>query len=248
MQISFDTALTRPEELTAIIALCASLGGRLPDHGQTTNVVNISGVAMPEVAERVEAARGTTAPVVYADEVAEQGNDATSGTVRASEPAEAPATSAPTGSIDLDADGIPWDERIHASTKTKTQSGHWTKKRKVDEVLYGQVHAKLQEQYASGAEGKDEDVPPPPWSTNTGDESAPTDDTDVPPPPAPDVSGGFDTFADLVTAVGKFNLPMTKLLEIGKMATGHDLSKFFEVKDHPDAWGDVFDLAQAAAA
>lgn len=29
----------------------------------------------------------------------------------------------------VDADGLPWDERIHASTKTKTAKGVWTKRR-----------------------------------------------------------------------------------------------------------------------
>jgi len=44
----------------------------------------------------------------------------------------------------MDADGVVWDGRIHASTKTKTQDGRWKKKRGVDANLVAQVMAELQ--------------------------------------------------------------------------------------------------------
>jgi hypothetical protein len=50
---------------------------------------------------------------------------------------------------ELDSDGLPWDERIHAATKTKTAKGAWKKKRGVDEVEFGKVAGELQEQIAS---------------------------------------------------------------------------------------------------
>lgn len=44
---------------------------------------------------------------------------------------------------ELDAAGFPWDDRIHASTKTKTVDGYWKRKRGVSEELVGQVQAEF---------------------------------------------------------------------------------------------------------
>lgn len=48
---------------------------------------------------------------------------------------------APTGA--LDAQGLPWDQRIHASTKAKNADGTWRQKRGVDAALVEQVTASL---------------------------------------------------------------------------------------------------------
>jgi len=45
--------------------------------------------------------------------------------------------------IDLDARGLPWDERIHAGTKSKTADGNWKKKRGVDAAVIEQVEQEL---------------------------------------------------------------------------------------------------------
>ena len=47
----------------------------------------------------------------------------------------------PSGTAELDAAGIPWDERIHAGTKTKTAKGLWTRKKGVEDALYDAVVA-----------------------------------------------------------------------------------------------------------
>lgn len=44
----------------------------------------------------------------------------------------APAAPAPSGSAELDANGLPWDKRIHASTRTKVAAGTWKYARGVD--------------------------------------------------------------------------------------------------------------------
>jgi len=49
----------------------------------------------------------------------------------------------PDGGDGLDAEGMPWDDRIHASTKTKTVNGCWKKRRGVEDVLVRQVEAEL---------------------------------------------------------------------------------------------------------
>lgn len=48
-----------------------------------------------------------------------------------------------TPSDELDSNGIPWDERIHASTKTKNKDGSWKSLRGVDKDLVTQVEAEL---------------------------------------------------------------------------------------------------------
>ena len=67
--------------------------------------------------------------------------------------AHAPVASAPlalatptshaAGAVTVDADGLPWDGRIHASTKGCNQDGRWKAKRNVDPALVAQVTAEL---------------------------------------------------------------------------------------------------------
>ena len=57
----------------------------------------------------------------------------------------------------VDADGVPWDQRIHAATKTKTAKGIWKKMRGVDLGLYSSVMAELRAAKPS--------TPPPPGAT-----------------------------------------------------------------------------------
>jgi len=61
-------------------------------------------------------------------------------------PTVAPAptpTIQPASDVELDVKGFPWDERIHASTKSKVISGEWKKKRGVDAALVAEVEASL---------------------------------------------------------------------------------------------------------
>lgn len=74
----------------------------------------------------------------------------------------APATTAPitttlgpaslgagAASVELDKNGLPWDERIHAGTKTKLKSGEWKAKKQVDPALVAQVEAELRAHVAA---------------------------------------------------------------------------------------------------
>ena len=72
-----------------------------------------------------------------------------------------------TPGVDLDAKGLPWDNRIHAGTKRKNADGSWTAKRGVDPTLVATVEAELRQ--VMGA------APAAPLAP-----AAP-----VPPPPAP---------------------------------------------------------------
>lgn len=74
-------------------------------------------------------------------------------------PAPAPA---PAGVV-VDASGLPWDARIHASTKSTTKDGKWTKKRGVADELVAHVEAELKSVLAAPVPpAPPADVPPPP--------------------------------------------------------------------------------------
>lgn len=46
-------------------------------------------------------------------------------------------------SVELDKNGIPWDERIHAGTKRKNADGTWSMKKGVDKDLYAEIMTEL---------------------------------------------------------------------------------------------------------
>ena len=49
------------------------------------------------------------------------------------------------GGVDLDAKGMPWDNRIHAESKGKIADGTWRKKRNLDPTLLATVEAELRQ-------------------------------------------------------------------------------------------------------
>lgn len=83
------------------------------------------------------------------------------------------AAPAPAGSVELDADGLPWDARIHASTKGKNQDQRWKAKRGVEPTLVAQVQAELRAVMGAPAA--------PVGNATTGAPATPP----VPMPPAP---------------------------------------------------------------
>lgn len=64
------------------------------------------------------------------------------GTTTAVEQTEAGVTV--TTAVELDKNGIPWDERIHAGTKRKNADGTWSLKKGVDKELAAQIIAEYQ--------------------------------------------------------------------------------------------------------
>src|SRR6186713_168224 len=65
----------------------------------------------------------------------------------------APAAPAgPTNPVELDKNGLPWDERIHAGTKAKNADGSWRQRRGLnDEALIKRVEAELRALLANNA-------------------------------------------------------------------------------------------------
>lgn len=97
------------------------------------------------------------------------------------EPAAPPANP---GGLDLDAEGLPWDARIHATVEggggKKTGEGKWRAKRNVPADLRAQVVAELKAALAAPAPAATPVAPPPPAPAPVAEAPAP-----VPPAPAP---------------------------------------------------------------
>lgn len=97
----------------------------------------VGDVPFGEVAENWAAARANTEFQVTVSPAAEQAiaevvQQAAAATV---------AEMAPPAALGVDAEGYPWDERIHASSRNTVADGTWRKKRGVDEALVAQVRA-----------------------------------------------------------------------------------------------------------
>lgn len=98
----------------------------------------------------------------------------------------AAATSVPR--VELDKEGLPWDGRIHASTKTKTVEGVWKKKRNLDPSFLASVVEELKATMSAPAPTASVVPPPPPPTASV-----------VPPPPPP-IAPGL-TFAEFMAKV-----------------------------------------------
>lgn len=70
---------------------------------------------------------------------------AVAGTMPSAPTSSAPTTTASVGAgIELDAEGLPWDKRIHSdAAERKTQKGVWKKRRGVQDAVVTQVEAEL---------------------------------------------------------------------------------------------------------
>lgn len=107
-------------------------------------------------------------------------------------------------SVELDKEGIPWDGRIHASTKTKTVEGVWKKKRNIEPALVDEVTAELRAVMAVPAPPVPVmAVPAPPVPVAAAVPAPPEDAKEaaaIPVPPAPSAGFGFAEFMGHVTA------------------------------------------------
>ena len=113
----------------------------------------------------------------------------------------------------LDSAGIPWDERIHSSTKGTNKDGTWSRRRNTPDELFASVMAELKAGATTAAPAVPPPpteptaaaafAPPPPPPVNLSDEGTRTTGPAVIPPPpiTPPVTGGAPTFVQLMTVV-----------------------------------------------
>ena len=224
MQITLDTGTAGEHELTALIALLASLGGRLPNHSTVTNQVNI------------EHCGPTPTPPVTIAEIAKTTPD---------EPARArPADEPPDQAVD--SKGTPWDARIHSESKATVADGTWRKRRGVSDELFNEVMAELTSDTAPPpppADDEDEEVPLAPADESVPAPPAPT--ADAPSEPEPAVSapaagdGQFPDFPSFVAAVAKHGKTYA---ELNEMAGVVGVAAFKDLKGHADKWDMFFSM------
>lgn len=108
------------------------------------------------------------------------------------------------GDVDRDKNGLPWDARIHAGTKTKNGDGSWKKLRGVSDELFASVVSELRRNSTTPAAPvpvpQAAAVPPPPAAAPAAPPvppppGAPAQAAPVPPPPpvaAPAEPAGLD--------------------------------------------------------
>lgn len=123
------------------------------------------------------------------------------------------ATAPGAAGVDLDADGLPWDARIHAGTKTKKADGKWKAKRNVDPELVKQVEAELRQVMAipdptSATTAAEPETAAPATAEPAPAPTATPAPSVTPPEPAPTATeqvsnvSGPTTFMELVGAIG----------------------------------------------
>ena len=150
--------------------------------------------------------------------------------------ADAPTPPAPSATADeteLDAEGMPWDERIHAGSKAKKKTdGLWKPKRNVDPVLVRQVKA----EYA----GQQQEEAPVVPETPAAPEAPAVPET----PAAPKAEG--KSYEQLATLVGRIITgspeKFQELLDIAK-AAGYENIQALE-KEEPEVIGEVYVKAE----
>lgn len=120
----------------------------------------------------------------------EPGTPATPDTSDAPAAPDTPSAPAPQvtptqiANAELDKDGLPWDARIHAGTKTKTQKGIWTRKKGVADSVFDAVVAELRQQYPAAAASAPATATPPAVTT-PGAAAGPTISVPTPAPATP---------------------------------------------------------------
>ena len=247
MQINITLDTDDLADLRALTALVDTLGGRLPAVTTQTNNVHVAA----DFAERFPNGKG----------MAEPGEPDGSGDADGG--AAGPSTTA--NASDLDASGLPWDERIHSGNREKNAGdGLWRKRRGVAQELVDSVTAELRGTEAPAAPAVDPTppaslepstppAPPPPPAADTAPASS--DVTNAvsapPPPPAPEAPAAgntqFANFPAFIKAVNDKDVPAEKKVyaALTPIANMLGVGAFPLMKDHPDMWQMFYDMVGA---
>lgn len=144
------------------------------------------------------------------------------------------AASAPDGAgvtslaPELDKDGMPWDGRIHASTRTQTAKGEWKKRKGVDPGVLAQVTAELRNAVAAGKASTFTPLnaaPPPPAATSQV----------APPPPPPAATGqAAPPPVDFVTVARFVGEHKIAALDVDRICSQHGIAGLAMLTQHKD--------------
>lgn len=202
MQIQFD-----PRDRDSCASVLAMIGAL---HPELDSSVTISGTTELRLAPVEQVDAEPDAATAFGG-----GNDSNGATAPA--PPTAPATAgestdstsgnaSPSSDVELDADGLPWDGRIHSGPedkRPKNADGRWRRKRGVDDAEVERVTAELRQVMGAPAPAPTPaaaGTPPPPpaaASPEPAPAAAPTPAPAAPPPtpPAADTVSGPDVAA-----------------------------------------------------
>jgi len=145
----------------------------------------------------------------------------------------APPVEAPPGVV-LDAAGLPWDARIHGSTKTTNKDGTWRGKRNVDPNMVAAVEAELRA--ALAAPGAPAPTLDPAAAFGTLDPAAAfgTPQPEAPAAPAPPVAA-TNAFAEFMKRVVAKQAAKTVTTEMTvEIAKSFGLSSIRDLAARPD--------------
>lgn len=182
IKIELITSEARPSELRALALFLNTLA-----HER-------DGGKKPTVAEMVLGQGADRLPISTPGNASTTGPDAAGASDDSEKEPDANASGDSPASDGLDKNGLPWDGRIHSSSKNKNSDGSWRYLRGVDKDLIGIVEAELRQLTSNDAppppppvveQPKADDVPPPPPPPV---ESHVADAPPPPPPVAPGVS------------------------------------------------------------
>lgn len=133
-----------------------------------------------------------------------------------------------TGTVELDAAGLPWDARIHSESRARIADNTWRRKRGVDQVVVDLVTSELRAAYPAPT-GQPAPAPNP-------FPVQPPERTDVPPPPAAPVTAPPPPAArgvpDLAAAVARGTL---SLADLNAACLLHGCANVLELNKNPAA-------------
>lgn len=135
----------------------------------------------------------------------------------------------PSQPVELDAAGIPWDERIHSVARTKTKAGLWRTRKNVTEELVNSVTYELRTRTVPNL------IAPSPTV------AAPAVAAPVPPPPPAEIETETPFQALMkfvVSCIGQNLLTSEKVIEILKP---FGVGNVVELQSKPDLIGPVTD-------
>lgn len=171
MKFEFDTATDGAKEATALVTALTVLHGSAITNALETALgaledAPVAGTDLQDLVRSSAALAGV--------EIPEEPSAADA--FGAESPAPTPSVAA--APVAVDRDGIPWDERIHSSSKGTNKDGTWSRRRNTPDALFDSVMAELKGA-APNPPAPTTQAPPPPPPPSTA--AAPA--TEVPPPP-----------------------------------------------------------------
>lgn len=107
-----------------------------------------------------------------------------------------PAADIPAADAPLDSNGLPWDERIHAGTKSQNQDGSWKKRKGVDDATVDAVTAELRKTYPAPTPSGQPVVAPPAPPASVAETAPPAFGGFA--PPAPPTNPEYTKLCDFI--------------------------------------------------